>query len=185
MKPFLLLSIAHLFMAQLLFAQTDKPVNLVGHLFPNLKGTALSGKEVVFPKATEGEVAIITIGFVQKAQHKIDTWIKPLEPFITASKGTVYYEVPLMKDHNPLIRWMANNGMRSGIPKAKHPYVVCYFGDQKPYFKVLGAKDENDAFLLVVDRKGVVRYQKEGYASSTDIGEVKKVITGLLAEPIL
>ena len=184
MKALLIAAFSLFLMALPIQAQTTKTGNLVGQKFPILEGTALSGNTVVFPKATEGIVAIVTIAFVQKAQEKIDTWITPLEPFITSTKGMVYYEVPLMKNHNAIVRWMANNGMRSGIPKAKHPYVVCYYGDQKPYFKALGTKKDDEAYILVLDRKGVVRYQKEGFASATDLEDVKKLTKVLLAEPI-
>jgi hypothetical protein len=182
MKAHLIITLSALLMAISLTAKQTPVGNLVGKKFPVLEGTALSGDAVIFPKATEGRVAIITIGFVQNAQNKIDTWITPLEPFITATKGMVYYEVPLMKNHNALVRWMANSGMRSGIPKAKHPYVVCYYGDQKPYFKALGTKTDDEAFLLILDKKGTVRYQKEGKASAADIEDVKKIAQGLFSE---
>jgi predicted transcriptional regulator len=60
--------------------------------------------------------------------------------------------------------------------------VVCFYGDRSPYFKAFGTKVDSEAYLFILDKKGVVRYQKEGRATASDLEEVKKITLALLAE---
>jgi len=159
--------------------------DLVGKKFPILKGKALNGDEVEFPKVTKGKVALLSIAFIQSSQSKIDSWTTPLEgtgKLLSTTPGLEYYEIPLMPSHNSFVRFMANNGMRSGIPKAKHSHVVCYYGDQKPYFKALGSTQKTDAFFLVLDKEGIVRYKQEGFATLQNLAAVKGLVVDLLKQ---
>jgi len=156
------------------------PSDLLGKPFPPLTGIALSGDTVRFPDVGKGQVAVLTVAFIQDGQDKIDSWVTPLEAYLTQTEGVVYYEVPLMPRYNAGIRYAANSGMRSGIPTEKHPNVVCYYGDQLPYFKAFGTQTTAEAYFIVLDRDGIVRFIQEGFAEEADRKRAQQVIQGLI-----
>ena len=152
---------------------------LVGKPFPTLRGLSLAGDSLTFPEATRGQVAVLSIAFVQEAQATIDAWVQPMADELAAMPGVVYYEIPLMPLYNALVRNWAASGMRSGIDPKKHGNVVCYHGDQQPYFAALGTRQKTEAYTLILDPEGTVRFLAEGLPTPEARAQFTAVLTEL------
>jgi len=56
----------------------------------------------------------------------------------------------------------------------KHDNVVTFYGDYSGYQEALGMEDTNLAYVFLLDRKGIVRWKGQGYASSEAEKELLK-----------
>lgn len=141
--------------------------SLVGQPFPNLAGKTLAGDSVLFPQVVRGQVAVLSVAFVNEAQKKIDAWMVPLKTEVLAYPNVVYYEIPVMRTYNTVVQEIAARGMRSGIPEEDHANVVCYHGDQQGYFQAFETRNTGEAYVFLLDTLGTVRFMAEGFPTDS------------------
>jgi hypothetical protein len=151
--------------------------------FPFISSHSLSGEKVTLPDDCRGFVTLIAIAFQRGAQEMIDSWYEPFSSEYGNNQNTRFYEIPMIGSAywRVLSGWI-DAGMRSGIPVAKHPFVVTYYGDVFPYRKDLGMDDPALAYIFLLDRKGRIRWKGKGYAGKGDIIDMKDHISRLLNE---
>ena len=154
-----------------------------GPLFPSLSSQSLSGENVTLPDDCRGFVTLVAIAFQRGAQGMIDSWYEPFLREFGGNQNTRFYEIPMIGSAywRVMSGWI-DAGMRSGIPAAKHPFVITYYGDVFFYRKDLGMDDLALAYMFLLDREGRIRWKGKGYAGKDDIVDMKDHISRLLNE---
>jgi hypothetical protein len=137
-----------------------------GIRFPTITAPSLDGTPVTLPDGVRGKVALVVIAFERAAQAQIDSWVRPFEASFEHNPEVVVYEVPMIDSAVwRVMRGMIDSGMRAGIPRKRHAFVVTYYGSAGPYREALGMDDSSLAYLFLLDGEGTIRWSASGYAS--------------------
>lgn len=160
-----------------------------GHnpLFPTLSSTALDGRKVTLPDDCTDHVTLVFIAFRREAQSMIDSWAEPFDKEFGVDPRVLVYEVPMIGSLNGrLMGGFIDAGMRSGIPDARHPYVVTWYGNSERYSDILGmddlsADDLSAAYLFLLDKNGRIRWRGKGFSDSIGLQELIGMTRTLLS----
>jgi len=155
----------------------------INPLFPTLSSTALDGGKVTLPDDCTGHVTLIFIAFRREAQSMIDSWARPFDEAFEADPRVLVYEVPMIGSlTGRLMGGFIDAGMRSGIPGARHPYVVTWYGRYERYCDILGMDDLSVAYIFLLDRDGRIRWRGKGYSDHTGLQDLLGMTRTLLSK---
>lgn len=154
-----------------------------GQRLPLLKGEFLTGRQAVLPDASLGQVTLVLVGFTYKSRTAVEAWAE----WFRRTHGTVSdatcFEVPMIGGMARLGRRFITSGMRKGTPKELHERVLTVSGGIGDWKKRLEYSDRaaGDAYLLLIDRDGLVRRRWHGQFDQTAADELAKAIVALLS----
>ena len=153
----------------------------VGDLLPTLKGQFLTGRDAVLPHASSGKVALVAIGFTYQSRFPVEAWADAYRRTIGSREDVTFFEVPVIGGLAGLGRWFIDRGMRNGTPVALHDHVITVYGFTGEWKQRLGYSPEyrDDAYLIVYDREGVVRWLHHGVFDQPRADELQKLVTSL------
>lgn len=160
--------------------QASKKV--VGSRFPEATSKSLAGNLLTLPDCAEGKITLISIAFVRNAQEQIDSWIRPFEREFGRDEHFAVYELPMISQGWKVLSWMIDSGMRGGIPVEKHDNVITFYGDYSGYQETLEMEDTQSAYVFLLDRRGVIRWKGQGYATLEAEKELIEAARALLGE---
>jgi hypothetical protein len=170
MKRFLVAALAiTAWIASLPVRAQDPPAHI-----PVAHGTTLAGTAVVLPDALKGKPAVLVLGFSHASQGQVESWGKRLGTDFGHSADVNYYEMPMLGDAPKLLRRMIIGSMGSSVPETGRSHFLPLTEDDKPWRTVAHYGKPDDAYVLVVDGTGAVRWQTQGDATDTAYGAVEK-----------
>jgi len=131
--------------------------------FPDVTGSNLQRQKLKLPQDFQGELTLVLIAFQQWQQTQVDTWIPFAQQLEETHSGVRYYELPTIQRLNALARTFVNEGMRAGIPDpvARERTITLYV-DKNVFRQALQLPREDDIYVLLLDRLGVVLWRAEG-----------------------
>jgi hypothetical protein len=131
--------------------------------FPTVSGSNLDRHRLTFPDDLAGELNVILIAFQQWQQAQVNTWLPLVRDIEARYRSVRHYELPTIERYPKLAQMFINEGMRAGIPDplARERTVTLYL-DKDGFRRALAMADEDDIYVLVVDRQGVVRWRSRG-----------------------
>jgi hypothetical protein len=150
---------------------------------PRLEGDALSGKTAVLPDAAKGKVALVALGFTYDARFPVEAWGAWFKKEFGGRAGVTYFEVPMMGRAARMGRFFIDRGMRKNTPKDAHDNVVTVYGDTSGWKARMGVIEarENDAYLVLLDRAGVVRWRYSGGFDEAQTAALRTAVEGVLS----
>lgn len=136
----------------------------IGDPLPPLKGEYLTGKSATLPAAGSGKTTLLLLGFTYASRVPVEVWGQWFRDTIGVGPDRTFFEVPMIGGLAKMGRWFIDRGMRKGTPAALHENVITVYADTGDWKKRLAASSLNDkdAFLIVLDRDGVVRWLHHG-----------------------
>jgi hypothetical protein len=161
-------------------AGASQPSLRVGDPLPELKGQTLTGRTAVLPQSS-GKVTLVAMGFTYKSRFPVEAWAEWYRVTIGSRTDATFFEVPMISGAATLGRWFINRGMRNGTPTELHDQVITVYsgtGDWKQRLSY-SSEHKDDAYLIVVDRKGVVRWLYHGAFDQPRGDELKAVLAAL------
>ncbi len=169
-------------LVSLIFAAAGIATELTtGTRLPELKGQFLTGKTAVLPEAASGRVALLAFGFTYDSRFAVEAWVKRFRGSYGQNPRVTFYEIPVIGGMAQLGKWFIDSGMRRGTPEADREHVITVYGGAGPWKERLGFKAPNAAYLVLVDRTGIIRWR---YSCVFDEGAYKLLdaaVEGLLA----
>ncbi len=152
-----------------------------GDPFPALEGHDLTGGDARLPQAALGRVAVVAIGFTYGSRFPVEAWADWYYTTITAGTAVVLFEVPMIGGVASLGRWFIDKGMRNGTPAELHDRVITVYGHAGEWKHRLSysSQHKDDAYLIVLDREGVVRWLGHGAFEPPVADELEHVLTSL------
>ena len=153
----------------------------VGERMPELKGQTLTGRTAVLPQASAGKVTLVVMGFTYKSRFAVEAWADWYRTTIDPATAVTFFEVPMIGGMATLGRWFINRGMRKGTPVELHDHVITVYGGTGDWKQRLSysTTHEDDAYLIVLDRQGVVRWLHHGVFDQPRADELKGLLTSL------
>jgi hypothetical protein len=153
----------------------------VGDPLPALKGQFLTGRDAVLPQAASGNVALVAIGFTYQSRFPVEAWAEWYRTAIGPRTDVMFFEVPVIGGLAKLGRWFIDRGMRNGTPPALHERVITVYGGTDDWKQRLAFSPDHadDAYLVVLDREGVVRWIHHGAFEQARSAELQGVLASL------
>ena len=163
-------------------AETSPTPLKSGDVMPRLAGDALSGKEAVLPDAAKGKIALVALGFSYDARFPVEAWGGWFKKQYGGRAGVTYFEVPMMGRAARMGRFFIDRGMRKNTPKEAHDNVITVYGDTSEWKARMGVTDarEKEAFLVLLDAGGVVRWMHAGPFDEKQADVLKNEVERLL-----
>jgi hypothetical protein len=167
--------------ATLLAGPAQEPLR-VGDRFPALKGQFLTGRAAVLPQASSGQIALVAIGFTYKSRFPVEAWAEWSRTALDRTTDLTVFEVPMIGGLGTLGRWFIDRGMRKGTPVELHDHVITVYGGTGDWKQRLSYSPahEDDAYLAVLDREGVVRWLHHGGFDTSRADELKALLALLV-----
>jgi hypothetical protein len=162
-------------------ASTPTAPLTAGTAMPQLKGEFLTSREAVLPDAASGRVALVTMGFTYNSRFQVEAWIGRFRKDYGANPGVTFFEVPMIGGMARLGKWFIDSGMRSGTAKADQENVITVYGGTDTWKARVGLKNADDACLLLLDGKGIIRWTHNGPFDEAAYKELTAQLTTLLA----
>ncbi|MBM3807131.1 MAG: hypothetical protein FJW22_02950 [Acidimicrobiia bacterium] len=153
----------------------------VGDRFPELKGRLLTGREATLPQAASGKVIFVAMGFTYQSRFPVEAWADWYRQSVGARADVTLFEVPMIGGFAKLGRWFIDRGMRSGTPVELHDRVMTVSSATGDWKRRLSYSREHadDAYLIVVDSTGVVRWLHHGGFDPAQAESLHALLTSL------
>jgi hypothetical protein len=133
-----------------------------GAVMPPLEGNYLTGKQARLPDAAQGKIALLALGFTYESRSAVEAWSERFAAEFAKAPAVTFYEIPLIGGVGRLARWFIDGGMRRGTPKEKHENVITVYGGVDAWKQRVGYQQPKDAYLILMDRQGKVRWLHAG-----------------------
>ncbi len=157
----------------LAIAVTDQPM-------PALKGGFLSGREAVLPSVAKGKVALVAMGFSRNSEYTVEAWIKVFRQDFGKDSRITFFEVPMIGGFGRLAKWFIDGSMRKATPKDDLEHVITVYSGTDPWKKGAHLRQPDDAYLLLLDRDGIIRWTHSGVFDAAVYQELAAKVKGLL-----
>jgi hypothetical protein len=133
---------------------------------PNIEGETLSGKKASLPRDLGSKPALLIIGFTHASQAQTKAWgLRVRDRFPT-------WSIAVLEDVPHLVRGMVSHSIKSGIPKEQYDKFLLVYHGEKDLKQVAGFDHPDDAYLLVIDSAGAVRWSFHGPVTDGAVEEI-------------
>jgi hypothetical protein len=146
---------------------------------PVASGTTLAGDGVTLPEAFKGSAGVLVVGFSKASQGAVTAWGRRLAKDYRASQSVPYFEVAMLEGAPRLLRGLIVHEMRSSVPEAERAHFLTLTEGDAAWRAVTHYAKPDDAYVLLVDGSGVVRWQMEGDATDAAYGTLKRELNSL------
>ncbi len=146
---------------------------------PELHGTVLSGERVDLPGALEGKAGVLVVGFSQASRGEVTGWGKRLAGDYRDSTTVRYYELAMLTGVPRLLRGWVLKRVAAEVPERAKARFVPIYDHEGGWKSAAGYGRADDAYVLVVDSQGIVRWKYEGAAGDVQYGELKRQVEEL------
>ncbi len=148
-------------------------------IIPAVAGITLTGEHVRLPEALKGKVGVLVVGFSQASRTEVAAWGKRLTPDYRDSNGVLFYEMAMLASVPRLLRGWVVKKIGAEVPdRAKSRFLPLY-DHEADWRAVTGYMKPDDAYVLVVDAAGVVRFRINGEVGTEAYIELKKRVEAL------
>lgn len=145
-----------------------------GSRIPEMAGTTFSGTTVHLPEEFHGKAGVLVVGFSKSSGDMCKGWGQRLSASYHNSNEVVYYQIPVLESVPKLIRSMVVKSFKSGVPEAEQAHFLPVFSGEKEWQKIVRYANADDAYVLVVDGDGRVRWQTSGKVTDSGFAALQQ-----------
>jgi hypothetical protein len=154
-----------------------------GLLFPTIQGENLSGRKMVLPKDFEGKVNIVIVAFQREQQLLVNSWTQVIQQLEKKYPELHTYELPTISTGYKLMKWIIDNGMRSGIKDMKtRDHTITLFTNTKKFRDDLSLPTDETIYVMIVDASGAVRWKTSGSMTPMSAALLNAAVDELLGK---
>ena len=147
---------------------------------PKIQGETLNKHQIVLPAAASGKVAVLVFGFTDKSKKQTTEWGKEISKQFAEQKDFELYQLPVLEDVPRLIRGMVISGIRKGVPENERDHFVIVLQGEDDLKTLVGYKEEDDAYLVILDRSGNIARQRHGAPTADAVSQLNADVAALL-----
>jgi hypothetical protein len=156
------------------------PISVSAQQFPRLQEENLAGQQVVLPDSAAGKVAVLVFGFSRASQDSTGAWMKHLREDFGKNPGVAVYQLPVLEEAPRLIRGMITSGMKKGVPEGERATFVPVMHNEADLKKLVNYKEEDHAYLVLLDRTGTIAHQTHSGPNASGYPELRAKVQSLL-----
>lgn len=158
--------------ASLAYAQTQP--------MPRVEGDNFAGQRVVLPDATKEHVAVLVFGFTKASKEATRAWAEKILAEFGKQSAFELYQLPVLEDVPRLVRGMVISGIKKGVPEKLRDHFVPILQGESELKKLVGYKEPDDAYLVILDLSGQIVQQTHGPYSEPAYAQLRKELHKLL-----
>jgi hypothetical protein len=147
---------------------------------PTIEGETLAGHTIKLPDAASGKVTVLVLGFSKASKTQTSVWGKRISDDFSSQPLFVLYQLPVLEDVPRLIRGMVISGIRKGVPENMRDHFVPVLHDEDKLKTLVGYKEPDDAYVVVLDRTGKLAEQAHGPLNDVNYSQFRMKIESLL-----
>jgi hypothetical protein len=156
-------------------AQTDTEKR-----FPEVHGSDLNGREVTLPADIPGPASLVFVPFEMHQQDDVDSW----HPFVQKMKedfpSVGVLELPTISRGYLIMRFIIDNGMRSGIrDESARAATITLYLDVKAFTRDLGLETTKSIAVFVVRPSGQILARAIGRYSEAGASTIRAALEAL------
>ena len=129
----------------------------------------------------QGKAGVLILGFSRESRDQAAAWGKRLASDFGDSSQVVYYELPMLEDVPRLLRGVVLRAIVKDVSERGKPHFVPLTGNETQWKAITHFTEEKDAYVLVVDGSGAVRWQVEGEPTDEHYRTMQRAIAALTA----
>lgn len=172
----------HKFLSALLACALLTPLAHATNI-PETHAVLLSGEKVDLPASLNGKVAVLVVGFSQKASDQVAGWGRRLAGDYKDSNSVVYYEMASLSGVPKFLRNFVLGKIKGAVPPRAQPHFFAFY-EHEPEWKIAtNFSSANDAYVLLVDSSGTVRAQTAGAITEAGYADFKQKLDALRSKP--
>ncbi len=168
-------------------AATTEPVPAaLGRTFPTLMATSITERVVTLPDDARGDASLIVLVFLESTSPMAESWSGSFAGAFTENSRVTTYLVSVVGD-SLIGRSLADRihqGLRGGVPPAKHDLVLTIPGDIERCRRAYGIDDPSLAYIYLLDGRGIIRWMEKGTTTPESLGNLLDMARGML-QPLL
>ncbi len=143
-------------------------------LIPPLHGTTFVGEAVALPDALRGKVGVLIVGFSQGSRAEVAEWGHRLADDAERPAGLEFYEMPVLESVPRLLRGWVTKKIKESVSARGQAHFLPVEDHEAEWKRVAGFRAADDAYVLVVDGNGVVRWRTQGGLTDQAYAEMKR-----------
>ncbi len=143
---------------------------------PNFQGTTFAGQSVSLPGQLKGKIGVLVLGFSKRSGDVCKGWGQHLAENYRDSHDVMYFQMPVLESVPKLIRGMVVKSIKSGVPEAEQPHFLPVFSQEAEWRTIARYSNADDAYILVVDGEGRVRWQTSGKVTDAGFAALKQQV---------
>ena len=141
---------------------------------PAARCVSLAGDSVSLPGDLGQRTAVLVIGFSRSSQTEVRGWSKRLAADYPDSPNVAYYEVAMLSGVPKFLRGIVVRSMKKDVPERAQGHFLPLTDDDTAWRKVVHFDNADAAYVVVIDGRGMVRWQTVGDASDDAYAELKR-----------
>ena len=134
---------------------------------PHIEGENLAGHKVVLPDDASGKVAVLVLGFTKASKGPTGAWAAKILAEFGSRSGFELYQLPVLEDVPRFIRGMVISSMRKGVKVEMRDHFVPILEGEAGLKKLVGYKEPDDAYLVVLNPADQIVRQLHGAFSAS------------------
>jgi hypothetical protein len=129
---------------------------------PVTEGTTLSGRAVSLPRDLPAGLSVLVMGFNQKSGDACKEWSKQFSAQPLAGQNISSFQMPMLASAPRFIRGMIVRSMKKDTPANLQDRFLPVFDHEQEWKQIASYSTPDDAYLLLVNQQGTVRWQTHG-----------------------
>ena len=155
--------------------------SLSAQVIPHTEAETLSGKKILLPEASSGHPAVFVVAFSRAGGDSSGRWVKQLRQDSTTDSNVQIYSMAELQDTPKIVRGVIRHNLQGNIPQNERDTFIVLYQDEVVWKKLAGFSDPNDAYILLVDSAGRIRWRAHGRApDQQDVNDFRKEISKIL-----
>jgi hypothetical protein len=143
-------------------------------VIPAVRGTTFAGAKVTLPDELQGRVGVLIVGFSQSSRKEMTEWGVRLADDADRPAGLVFYELPVLESVPRVLRGWVTKKIRDAVSAPGQQHFLPVLDHEEEWKRVAGFGAADDAYVLVVDGDGVVRWRVHGGLTEQAYAEIKR-----------
>ena len=141
---------------------------------PPIRGTTFAGEIVTLPDALRGRAGVLIVGFSKASRQQASAWGHRLADDPQRPPQLAYYEMPVLESVPKLLRGLVLKQIKEDVSANGQKHFLPIMDHEANWKSAAGFAQPDDAYLLLVDASGAVRWRTQGSPTEQTYSELKR-----------
>jgi hypothetical protein len=152
---------------------------------PPLVGETLAGNRLRLPSDIAQPVAVLIVGFTQKAGEQAEKWGMEVGKLrgCGRERTTEWYELPVLSSIPRLIRPIVIRAIRSGLAPELRLHFLPIYSEEATWKAAMDFSVRDDAYVAIVKHNGSLRFCLHGAFDTAKASHLRDQLQAACIEP--
>ena len=141
---------------------------------PKTASESLAGQQVMLPDALKGHTTVVMVGFSKSSENNSKDWGARARKELGETFDI--YQVAVLEDAPRFVRGMITHAMRGSTPEARQNHFLIVVKGEAELKKAAGFSEADDAYVLLLDGAGEIRWRTHGVVSDAALKELRQQV---------